>query len=526
MSVILDVKQLVIRSDKQSLVQPLSFKVKRGETLALVGESGSGKSLTALALARLLPANLYQSGEIYFADQPVHNLSHHELQHIRGHKIAYVFQEPMVALNPLQNIGRQIAEVLRLHRVVPRNQEALRVRELLAKVGLENIPSTRLPHELSGGQKQRVMIAMSIAASPQLLILDEPTTALDVAVQAQILTLIRQLQQELGMAIVFISHDLKVVKQLADHILVMQKGQCVEYRSSQDFFTAPEQPYSQLLLAAAEGQYPIKAPLESEVCLTGEQLKVAYPQRKSWWRKQNNISYTIQNVSFALRRGETLGIVGESGSGKTTLALALLNLLPFSGRIVVLGHQVDGATAPAWQHLRKNMQLVFQDPFGALSPRMRVIDIVAEGLNVHFPSMTRSQKNERVAEVLQDVGLDIADSMRYAHEFSGGQRQRISLARALILQPSILILDEPTSALDVVLQKKLLELLQDLQHKHQMSYLFISHDLKVIRAMAHQVLVLQKGLVVEHQSSELLFTEPQHAYTQLLLRAAGMLESV
>lgn len=505
-------------------VRDISFDIPRGRTVALVGESGSGKSVTALSILRLLasPPTSYPSGKILWNEQDLLQLNETQMQAIRGNQIAMIFQEPMTALNPLHTIERQISEVLLLHKKMTRKQARARVLELLELVELDRLKDRlgAYPHQLSGGQRQRVMIAMALANEPQLLIADEPTTALDVTVQAEILNLLKNLQQKMNMSLLLISHDLGVVRHMAHQIGVMQKGVLVEFKNTEALFSNPEHDYTRMLLASKPSGHPDPVDDSAPVIIEAQDINVVFNAEKGWFRlKKNTGTNAVDHISLAVRKGETLGIVGESGSGKTTLGLALLRLQKSNGTIVYQGRNLNALSAAEMRDLRKDLQIVFQDPFGSLSPRMPVGDIIAEGLLVHEPGLSRAQRDEKVVEVLKTVHLDPETRYRFPHEFSGGQRQRISLARALILKPQLLVLDEPTSALDVSFQAQIVDLLRELQKNEGLSFLFISHDLRVIRAIAHRVLVMKDGKMIEMRPTEELFVAPQSDYTVNLLRA-------
>ncbi|AOZ70433.1 microcin ABC transporter ATP-binding protein [Rhodobacter xanthinilyticus] len=515
--------RVIFRQDGRDVpaVKGVSFAVGRGETVALVGESGSGKSVTALSSVALLGPNARIEGSIRYGGREMVGAPAEVLRAVRGNDISFIFQEPMTSLNPLHTIEKQIAESLALHQGLTGAAARARVVELLARVGIPE-PETRLadyPHQLSGGQRQRVMIAMALANGPELLIADEPTTALDVTIQAQILALLAELKRDLGMSLLFISHDLGVVRRIADRVCVMQNGEIVEQGPAEEIFANPQHPYTRKLLAAEpQGR---AEPLDpgAEELLSAEDLKVWFPVKRGWLRRTVGHVKAVNGASLRLKAGETLGIVGESGSGKTTLALALMRLIESEGPIVFLGREISGLAARALRPLRRDMQIVFQDPFGALSPRMTVEQIIAEGLGVHGVEPGRNRR-EMVAEIMEEVGLDPAVMSRYPHEFSGGQRQRIAIARAMILRPRVVVLDEPTSALDMTVQVQIVELLRGLQRRHGLAYLFISHDLRVVRALAHQVMVMKRGDVVEQGSAEEIFAQPKTAYTKDLIAAA------
>jgi len=510
-------------------VDRVSFEIKPGETVALVGESGSGKSVTALSVLKLLPypAAHHPSGSIRFKGRELVNLPEAEIRHVRGNDITIIFQEPMTSLNPLHTIEKQIGEILLLHQGLTGPAARARTVELLAQVGIPE-PETRLssyPHQLSGGQRQRVMIAMALANEPDLLIADEPTTALDVTVQAQILTLLKDLQRRLGMAMLFITHDLGIVRKLADTICVMKQGKIVEKGPVERVFTAPAHPYTRALLAAEPKPDPAPICADAPVVLETNDLKVWFPIKRGVLRRITGHIKAVDGVSVAVRQGETLGVVGESGSGKTTLGLAILRLISSDGPIVFLGNKLSGLTFRQMRPFRHDMQIVFQDPYGSLSPRMSVSDIIEEGLWVHHPDLSRGQREERVIRALIDVGLDPDTRFRYPHEFSGGQRQRIALARAIVLEPTFVVLDEPTSALDMLIQMQMVDLLRALQKRRNLTYLFISHDLRVVAALASRLVVMRYGKVVEEGPAAELFARPQSDYTRALLAAAFRLET-
>lgn len=508
----------------------VSFDIARGETVALVGESGSGKSVTALSIPKLLPypAASHPKGEVFFQGKDLLKASDNELRHVRGNDITMVFQEPMTSLNPLHTVERQITEILNLHRGLSGNAARSRVLELLKQVGIQEAEKRldAYPHQLSGGQRQRVMIAMSLANEPELLIADEPTTALDVTVQAQILALMKELQGRMGMAILFITHDLGIVRKIADRVCVMTKGKIVEQGPTAEIFANPKHPYTQHLLAAEPKGEPPLADTSKPVVAEVTDLKVWFPIKRGFFQRVVGHIKAVDGVSVAIRQGQTVGIVGESGSGKTTLGLALLRLISSKGRVVVLGKEINGLKSDDIRPLRRDMQIVFQDPFGSLSPRMSVSEIIAEGLAVHEPGLSDEERDQKVVRVLQEVGLDPDTRHRYPHEFSGGQRQRIAIARAMILEPKFVMLDEPTSALDMSVQAQVVDLLRDLQARHGLAYLFISHDLRVVRALANEVVVMKDGKVVEQGPAKDVFTAPKTAYTRALLAAALNLDTV
>ena len=532
-SPLLSVRDLSVafgRGDRQVLaVDRVSFDVRKGETLALVGESGSGKSVTALSIMRLLPypPAWHPSGSILFNGRDVLSLRESELRKLRGGDITIVFQEPMTSLNPLHTIEKQIGEILLLHAGLSGAKARGRIVELLAQVGIRD-PESRLqsfPHQLSGGQRQRVMIAMALANEPDLLIADEPTTALDVTVQAQILKLLKDLQTRLGMAILFITHDLGIVRKVADRVCVMKQGKIVEHGDVEAVFSAPQHPYTQELIAAEPKGNPAPLNPDGEVMIRTDDLKVWFPIKRGVLRKVVGHIKAVDGVSIEVRRGETLGIVGESGSGKTTLGLAILRLISSVGPIVFMGNELQGLKFKDMRPFRRNMQIVFQDPYGSLSPRLSVADIIEEGLPIHRPLLTRAEREESVIRALIDVGLDPETRFRYPHEFSGGQRQRIAVARAVVLEPSFIVLDEPTSALDMLIQAQIVDLLRDLQQRKNLTYLFISHDLKVVAALASKLIVMRNGKVVEEGPSSDIFARPQSPYTRALFSAAFNLDT-
>ncbi|MGB8587425.1 MAG: ABC transporter ATP-binding protein [Pseudolabrys sp.] len=530
---ILSIRDLSIafgRGDREVLaVDHVSFDIRKGETMALVGESGSGKSVTALSVMKLLPypSAHHPSGSIKFQGRELLTLTEAQIRHVRGNDIAIIFQEPMTSLNPLHTIEKQIREILMLHQGITGEAALARIVELLGQVGIPD-PVGRLksyPHQLSGGQRQRVMIAMALANNPDLLIADEPTTALDVTVQAQILKLLKDTQTSLGMSMLFITHDLGIVRKLADRVCVMQRGKIVEQGEVERVFTAPEHPYTRALLAAEPKPDPAPPCPDAPVVIQTKDLKVWFPIKRGVLRKVVGHIKAVDGVSIQLRKGETLGVVGESGSGKTTLGLAILRLISSTGPIVFMGNEIDGLKFKQMRPFRHNMQIVFQDPYGSLSPRMSVSDIIEEGLWVHHPGLSRAEREKRVVDALNDVGLDPQTRFRYPHEFSGGQRQRIAVARALVLEPTFIVLDEPTSALDMLIQSQMVDLLRDLQKRHDLTYMFISHDLRVVAALASRLLVLRHGKMVEEGAALELFKAPKTEYTRALLAAAFKLET-
>jgi microcin C transport system ATP-binding protein len=510
-------------------VKNVSFDIGKAETVALVGESGSGKTVTALSILRLLPypAASHPSGVIRFKDEDLMALPLDGLRHVRGNQISMIFQEPMTSLNPLHTIEQQIGEVLKIHRGLSNSAAQARVLDLLDKVGVED-PKGRLdsyPHQLSGGQRQRVMIAMALANEPDLLIADEPTTALDVTIQAQILDLLLKLKSEFHMAMLLITHDLGIVRKMADRVCVMTNGEIVERGTTHDIFASPQHPYTKHLLASEPKGSPPAANAKAPVILEAKDLKVWFPIKRGFMRRVVGHIKAVDGIDLAVKEGQTLGVVGESGSGKTTLGLALLRLVSSEGPIVYLGNRIDGYDSKRMRPLRRHMQIVFQDPYGSLSPRLSVGQIIEEGLLIQKPDMDRAERRARVSRALKEVGLDPASQDRYPHEFSGGQRQRIAIARALVLEPKFLILDEPTSALDVSVQAQIVDLLRDLQKRYKLAYLFISHDLKVVRALANAIIVLRHGKVVEQGSARTVFAKPKTDYTKALLAAAFELEA-
>ncbi|UZE48506.1 ABC transporter ATP-binding protein [Rhodopseudomonas sp. P2A-2r] len=530
---LLDVRDLSVAFHQPSgtsvAVDHVSFQIRRGECVALVGESGSGKSVSALSILRLLPypTASHPSGHIRFKGQELLGMSENEIRGIRGNDISIIFQEPMTSLNPLHTIESQIGEILQLHSGMRGAKARARILELLTQVGIPE-PETRLasyPHQLSGGQRQRVMIAMALANEPDLLIADEPTTALDVTVQAQILALLADIRARLGMSLLFITHDLGIVRRIADVVCVMKSGKIVEQGPVEEVFTAPKHPYTRALLAAEPKPDPAPPRPDQPVVMSTDDLKVWFPIKRGLLRKTVGHIKAVDGVSISVRKGETLGVVGESGSGKTTLGLALLRLISSDGPIVFLSRNIQGLQFKDMRPIRRDMQIVFQDPFGALSPRMSVGDIVAEGLTVHQPGLSEEDREARVIRALQDVGLDPATRFRYPHEFSGGQRQRISIARAAVLEPSFVVLDEPTSALDMLFQAQMVDLLRELQRKRDLTYMFISHDLRVVASLASHLIVMRHGKVVEEGEAADLFKHPKTDYTRALFAAAFRLET-
>jgi len=527
-SALLEIRDLAVRfgagDEAVEAVRGVSLDIERAASVALVGESGSGKSVTALSVLRLLPYPFasHPSGSIRLDGEEILAAPMSVMQGIRGERIGMVFQEPMTSLNPLHTVERQVAEVLRLHRGMDPRAARERVVELLELVGIRD-PRSRLgayPHQLSGGQRQRVMIAMALANEPDLLIADEPTTALDVTIQAQVLELIESLRRRLGMALLLITHDLSIVRKMAERVYVMTEGRIVEEGARRAIFEAPRHAYTRRLLAAQPGGAPPATRDDAPVVLAASALRVWYPVRRGVLRRTVGQIRAVDGIDLELRAGHTLGVVGESGSGKTTLGLALLRLIGSRGSIRLDGRELQGLGSRALRPLRRQMQIVFQDPYGSLSPRMPVARIVGEGLEVHEPATPREEREARIIAALEEVGLDPESRHRYPHEFSGGQRQRIAIARAMVLKPRVVVLDEPTSALDVSVQAQIVDLLRALQARHGLAYLFISHDLRVVRALADQILVMREGRVVERGAAAEIFERPREAYTRALMAAA------
>jgi microcin C transport system ATP-binding protein len=524
---LLDVDHLSVRFGSSVVVDDVSFAIAPGEKFALVGESGSGKSITALSVMRLVDAAT-TSGAIRFEGEDLLAKSERQMRGLRGDAIAMIFQEPMTALNPLYTVGNQIGEVLELHQGLLRNQARARAIELLQRTGIPE-PERRIdsfPHQLSGGQRQRAMIAMALACTPKLLICDEPTTALDVTIQAQILALLDELQAEMGMALLFITHDLNLVRRFTHRVGVMERGKLVELGSTAGVFGDPRHPYTRKLLASRPQRVVQVLAADAPILLSADDVSVDFSIAQGWFGQRK--FQALRHATLQLRRGETLGIVGESGSGKTTLGMALLALQPVSaGQVQMGGQRIDAADRTTLRAMRRRMQVVFQDPFASLSPRMTIGQIVGEGLALHRPELSDAERARLVLAMLDEVGLNAAAGVhdvlqRYPHEFSGGQRQRIAIARAVVLRPEVLVLDEPTSALDVSVQQQVLGLLADLQRHYGLSYVFISHDLAVVRAMSHRVLVMKDGDVIEEGEAEALFDAPREGYTQALLAAAQL----
>ncbi|HEU5017472.1 MAG TPA: ABC transporter ATP-binding protein [Pseudolabrys sp.] len=532
-SSLLSVRDLSVafgQGERQVLaVDRVSFDIAPGETLALVGESGSGKSVTALSVMKLLPypSAHHPSGSIRFKGQELLTMRENQIRKVRGNDITIVFQEPMTSLNPLHTIEKQLTEALLIHQGLTGAEARRRIVDLLEQVGIPD-PVGRLgsyPHQLSGGQRQRVMIAMALANEPDLLIADEPTTALDVTVQAQILALLKDTQKRLGMSMLFITHDLGIVRKLADRVCVMNGGKIVERGPAERVFSAPEHPYTRDLLAAEPKPDPAPPRPSAPVVVETKDLKVWFPIKRGLMRKVVGHIKAVDGISVEVRKGETLGVVGESGSGKTTLGLAILRLISSDGPVVFMGHGIQGLKFKQMRPFRRDMQIVFQDPYGSLSPRMSVSDIIEEGLWVHQPRLTAVERAQRVNAALRDVGLDPDTRHRYPHEFSGGQRQRIALARALVLEPTFIMLDEPTSALDMLIQAQMVDLLRDLQKRRDLTYMFISHDLRVVAALSSRLLVMRNGKVVEEGAAAELFKNPKSEYTRALFAAAFNLET-
>ena len=522
---LLEVRDLNVRfrqgETRTHAVRGVSFDIAPGETVALVGESGSGKSVTALSTVQLLGDSAEVTGSVKYDGREMIGAPERELRRARGNDISFIFQEPMTSLNPLHTLEKQLRESIELHQGLQGDAVRARIIELLTQVGIRD-PEERLtsyPHQLSGGQRQRVMIAMALANGPDLLVADEPTTALDVTIQAQILELLADLKRDAGMSLLFITHDLTIVRRIADRVCVMKDGEIVEQGPTERIFSAPAHPYTQMLLAAESVGAPSPVPEQAEVVARTENLRIWFPVHKGLLRRTTGHIKAVNDATLSVRAGETLGIVGESGSGKTTLALAIMRLISSEGRIVFQGRNIDAYRLRDMTPLRSDMQIVFQDPYGSLSPRMSVSEIISEGLSIHEVDPHRDRR-EMVAEIMAEVGLDPTTMDRYPHEFSGGQRQRVAVARAMILRPKLLVLDEPTSALDMTVQVSIVELLRKLQADHGLAYLFISHDLKVVRALSHKVMVMKQGDVVEAGPVDQVFDAPQTEYTRELMRAA------
>ena len=530
---LLQVKDLSVAftqgGEENLAVDHVSFDIAKGETVALVGESGSGKSVSALSILKLLPypAASHPSGEIFFKGEDLLDRNEADLRRVRGDDITMIFQEPMTSLNPLHTIEHQIGEILDIHRGMSGKQARERTLELLRSVGLRD-PEKRLgayPHQLSGGQRQRVMIAMALANDPELLIADEPTTALDVTVQAQILELLHDLKSERGMAMLFITHDLGVVEKISDRVCVMQNGRIVEHGPTKEIFANPQHEYTRHLLAAEPSAKPPPKMPDAELIMQGDDMKVWFPIKRGLLRRTVDHVKAVDGIDVEIRAGQTLGVVGESGSGKTTLGLALARLISSEGQIGFVGRTISEYSFKQMRPLRDELQVVFQDPFGSLSPRMSVSEIVSEGLRIHHPKLDAGEREERVVSALREVGLNPDTRHRYPHEFSGGQRQRIAIARAIVLEPKFIMLDEPTSALDMSVQAQVVDLLREIQDRHNLAYMFISHDLRVVRALANDVIVMRNGKVVEQGPAAQIFDEPQTDYTKALMAAAFNLET-
>ncbi len=525
MSGLLEVRELSVSFRQDGALHPavrnVSFSVGRGETVALVGESGSGKSVTALSTVSLLGDNARVSGSVLYGGRELIGASEKELMKVRGNDISFIFQEPMTSLNPLHTLEKQLAESLALHQGLHGPAARARIIELLQKVGIAEAESRlgAYPHQLSGGQRQRVMIAMALANGPDLLIADEPTTALDVTIQAQILELLARLKAAENMSMLFITHDLAIVRRIADRVCVMREGEIVERGPTEEIFSSPRHPYTVKLLGAEAVGAPAPVPEGAQEVARTENLRIWFPIQRGLLKRTVGHVKAVNSASLSVREGETVGVVGESGSGKTTLALAMMRLIPSDGPIVFLGQDIQGWKSRRLRPLRRHMQIVFQDPYGSLSPRMTAEEVIAEGLSVHAVDPGRN-RHEMVAEVMEEVGLDPATMHRYPHEFSGGQRQRIAIARAMILRPRLLVLDEPTSALDMTVQVQIVDLLRELQRRHRLAYLFISHDLKVVRALSHKVIVMKNGDIVEEGPAGQVFDDPKSEYTRALMAAA------
>jgi microcin C transport system ATP-binding protein len=522
---VLDVQNLTVdfRQDGETThaVRGISFHVDKGETVAIVGESGSGKSVSALSTVQLLGDSATVGGSITYNGTQMVGASEKDLQRVRGNNISFIFQEPMTSLNPLHTIEKQLRESIELHQGLRGDAVRVRIIDLLEQVGIHDAASRlgAYPHQLSGGQRQRVMIAMALANGPEMLIADEPTTALDVTIQAQILDLLADLKRDLDMSMLFITHNLTIVRKIADRVCVMKDGEIVEHGLTAEIFTNPQHHYTRTLLEAESTGVPIAVDPHAKIVAEAENLKIWFPLQTGLLRRTTGYVKAVNDANFSVRAGETIGIVGESGSGKTTLALAMMRLIRSEGRIVFMGHDLHGLSDRQMRSLRSEMQIVFQDPYGSLSPRMTVEQIIAEGLTVHGTAAGKPSR-QMVAEIMGEVGLDPALMDRYPHEFSGGQRQRVAIARAMILRPKLVVLDEPTSALDMTVQVQIVQLLRDLQQKYQLAYLFISHDLKVVRALSHKVMVMKRGDVVEAGDADAIFDAPQNDYTRELMKAA------
>jgi microcin C transport system ATP-binding protein len=531
MEKLLSLKNLGVTFRMPAAVKGVSFDINKGESLALVGESGSGKSVTALSILQLLPYPLARhpaGSSIRFRGDELVGAPEKNLRKVRGNEISMIFQEPMTSLNPLHSVEKQVNETLILHKGLGQQAARNRTLELLKLVGIPDAAQrlSAYPHELSGGQRQRVMIAMALANEPDLLIADEPTTALDVTIQAQILKLLKELQQKLGMALLLITHDLGIVRKMADRVAVMTEGEIVEQGATEDIFQRPQHAYTRKLLAAEPKGDPIKAHPDAPVIMQGDEIKVYFPIKKGVLKRTVDHVRAVDGISVSVRQGHTVGVVGESGSGKTTLGLALLRLISSDGAIQFRGDGIQGLNSKQLRPLRREMQVVFQDPYGSLSPRLSIAQIVEEGLKVHGLGGSTAERENLIVEALREVGLDPESRHRYPHEFSGGQRQRVAIARAMVLKPRFLVLDEPTSALDMSVQAQIVDLLRELQDKNDLAYLFISHDLKVVRTLADEVIVMRAGRVVEQGQARQIFDDPKDPYTQALMKAAFELEAV
>jgi len=522
MNNIISINNLSISFNTNEVVKKINLEIIKGKTTAIVGESGSGKTLTALSILKLLPNNaIIKSGKIFFNNRNLLSENDNFIQKIRGNKISTIFQEPMTSLNPLHTVNKQIEEIIKIHNNIS-NEEIMNMsRNLLNEVGLQELSQRPkvYPYELSGGQRQRVMIAMSIANKPDVLIADEPTTALDVTTQIQILNLLSGLQKKLGMTMIFISHDLSVVKKISDFVYVMKDGIIVENETKEKIFNDPIHDYTKKLISSINKKKDKNFKKHEEI-LRVENLKVWYPIKKGLFKRTVDYVKAINNLSFTLKRGESIGIVGESGSGKTSLILAILKLIKYKGKVLIDKKNLNLLNNKEVLKVRKEIQIVFQDPYSSLSPRMNVEELISEGLNIHYKNMNETEKKTRLVNVLNEVGLNYSETIsKYPHEFSGGQRQRIAIARALILKPKILVLDEPTSALDITVQTQIINLLNGLQKKLSLSYVFISHDMKVIRSIADKIIVLRKGIAIEENSSDEIFNNPIEEYTKNLIRS-------
>ena len=521
MKEILKIENLSVSFGKNDAVKNVSFGINKGETVALVGESGSGKSITALATVNLIDQAANISGSVKYCEKEIINSNSKDLRKIRGNDISFIFQEPMTSLNPLHTIERQLSESLKLHQGLKGPKVLEKILDLLAKVGIDEAHKrvTNYPHQLSGGQRQRIMIAMALANKPDLLIADEPTTALDVTIQAQILELLAKIQKSEGMGMLFITHDLSVVRRIADRVCVMKGGEIIEEGVTNEIFESPKHAYTKKLLNAEPSGIPRPIIANAAKVIDIKNLRIWFPIVKGILRKVVGNVKAVNNANLNISEGETLGIVGESGSGKTTLALAIMRLISSKGHITFMGKKLDGLTNNQLKPIRRDIQMVFQDPYGSLSPRFTIEQIIAEGLDVH--NLDEGQNRRKMVEnILLEVGLEKEMIDRYPHEFSGGQRQRIAIARAMILKPKLLILDEPTSALDMTVQVQIVKLLRDLQIKYSLAYLFISHDLRVIRALSHKVIVMSNGDIVEAGTNKDIFENPKSDYTKQLISAA------